>query len=165
MNKHSDLYFWGFGGGALGSARTLEEAKSAAIEFCADTPSIYYIYIWTGGVKPERGTPVLDLTVRNGQWLSWEDARKQDEEYEKTLPVPEGSMSNDKVMEVLTSFIETSSTALVILAAKGYKGHRKRDVAAVLCAGTIPVPEMFPGSAGCVQYGKAIAEHLLSSKQ
>jgi len=73
-----------------------------------------------------------------------------------------GEMTDERVREILLLFIETSTTAMDMLAERGYKGDRKRAVAEVLRSGVVSPPKMFPGSAGCVQFGRAIAEYILA---
>ena len=58
---------------------------------------------------------------------------------------------------------ETSATALGILQYYGFsEKDRFKAVADVLRNDTIKPPPFYPGSRGCVQYGIAIAKHVLN---
>jgi hypothetical protein len=65
----------------------------------------------------------------------------------------------------LLNCIETSSTALDELRGAGFTGQCKQAVADVLRSGIVPVPNAFPGSYGCIQYGRAIARYILENRQ
>jgi hypothetical protein len=59
---------------------------------------------------------------------------------------------------------ETSATALGILRTHGFsEKDRFKAVADVLRRGTIKPPPFYPGSKGCVQWGIAIARHILNT--
>ena len=67
--------------------------------------------------------------------------------------------------KLLLDYVETSSTAFEELRKAGFSGDIRQAVADVLRSGVIPVPDAFPGSSGCVQYGKAIAEYILRKQK
>jgi len=69
------------------------------------------------------------------------------------------------VNETLIDYIETSSTALDILARAGFTGNRRKAVADVLYNGTLQAPPDFPSNRACIAYGKAIAEHILTKEK
>jgi hypothetical protein len=62
---------------------------------------------------------------------------------------------------VLLQYIETSSTALEELRKAGFTGNSKQTVADVLMSGVVPVPDHFPCSRACIQYGMAISRYIL----
>jgi hypothetical protein len=74
-------------------------------------------------------------------------------------------MTPEEVREILVWFIETSTTAMDILKEMGYKGDRQYAVADVLRRKKVKPPPLFPGSAGCVEYGREIADYILHKEQ
>jgi hypothetical protein len=59
---------------------------------------------------------------------------------------------------------ETSATALGILKSHGFsENDRFKAVADVFRSGTVAPPPCFPRSKGCVQWGIAIARHILNT--
>jgi len=76
----------------------------------------------------------------------------------------EKTLEKEKIRETLVACIETSTTALMVLENApnyGDKDFRMSEVAGVLRKREVPIPREFPGSYGCVKYGKRIAEHLM----
>ena len=71
-------------------------------------------------------------------------------------------MTEQEILEILVDYIETSTTAMDVLKAAGYAGDRKRVVADVLRRGSVPQPPDFPGSRGCIIFGRAIAKYIMS---
>jgi hypothetical protein len=65
---------------------------------------------------------------------------------------------------LLLNYVETSATALEELRNAGFTGNDKQAVADVLTGDVVPVPEYFPCSSACVQYGKAIARYVLEKE-
>ena len=77
--------------------------------------------------------------------------------------VPDGAvMTEQEILEILADYIEASTTAMDVLKAAGYIGDRKRVVADVLRRGSVPQPPEFPGSRGCIIFGRAIAKYIMA---
>jgi len=71
-------------------------------------------------------------------------------------------LSDDVLEMALHDCIETSCTAFDVLKKHKMKAQdADRAIANVLLMHIIPIPDGFPGSDACVEYGKAIANYIL----
>jgi hypothetical protein len=73
---------------------------------------------------------------------------------------------NPEIREAITDCPETTCEALAVLNAHGYpKLEAYRKIAEYLTNETIQVPDDFPCSDACIQYGKSIANHILRERE
>jgi hypothetical protein len=71
-----------------------------------------------------------------------------------------------EIKEAISGCPETFCEALLFLIQHKFpKEEAYKQITEVLRAGTIPLPEDFPCSDACVEYGQAIAKHILQQNK